>query len=139
MMRLLSLHMFRKNNISFGILDIFAKPMLTLLRLFDPFSRFLARSEMNYNVIVYINHEIAAFTNGLRCVDGRIMNLWGVVNRKYLEYNPIGILLNSAIGDLTEKNKRGEIIMNEFDLCTGDEQYKYEFGGKTHYNYYFEG
>jgi hypothetical protein len=139
MMRLLSRHTFRKNNISFGILDGCAKTLLSLVRLFEPFSRMLAGSIMNYNVVVYINRDIAAFSSGLRNDDGRIMNISGVVNSNYLEYRPIGLLLDAAIKDLSDKNKRGEIKMNEFDLCTGDEQYKYEFGGKTHYNYYFQG
>jgi len=101
---------------------------------FNPITVSTANMEGNFNSILRIDGELAAFSSGYVTNDNStIISPRGAMNSKFSKFSP-GLLLDiETIKWLTRNTK-----ITNLDLSRGNEEYKYALGGKEHYNYYYE-
>ncbi len=101
---------------------------------FNPITISTAKMEGNFNSILHINGELAAFSSGYVTNDNStIISPRGAMNNKFSKFSP-GLLLDmETIKWLTHNTE-----ITDLDLSRGDEEYKYALGGKEHYNYSYE-
>lgn len=81
----------------------------------------------------YIDNKLAAFMIGFKTNFNSIVIPRLAIDSEFAKYMPGKLLINEAIKYLTEHSD-----IRNIDLSRGDEKYKYDMGGKTHYNYDFE-
>lgn len=81
--------------------------------------------------LLYLNSDLVAYFFGFR-EEGRIEINRVVINDEFRFYSPGLLLLNEYI--------KSEIPngLKTFDLTLGDEKYKYDLGGETHFVYNFK-
>jgi len=101
---------------------------------FNPITVSTANMEGNFNSILRIDGELAAFSSGYVTNDNStIISPRGAMNSKFSRFSP-GLLLDiETIKWLTRNTK-----ITNLDLSRGNEEYKYALGGKEHYNYSYE-
>lgn len=107
--------------------------MYTAQRYFNPIVRSLNILDNQFQALLYIDGELAAFLSGLRNGDGsRIVVPRLAMNDAFDFYEP-GIILLRETADFLCR----EYPNTELDLSRGNEKYKFAMGGKTHLNYSF--
>ena len=84
-----------------------------------------------FTAVLYINNEIVGFLSGLHNERTLIVPRLSI-NSEFRRYSPGFILICETIKHL-QKNTAIRCL----DLSLGDEQYKYQLGGKTHLSYRF--
>ena len=129
-----------KNHFRFGPLQYFVQKVLQLYLLKDKTSRYLNSTGSAFHVIVYMNHEIAAFTSGLIGKDKRMIGNRLAINTKYGRYSPGVVLLSSTIRYLAEQKEAGKTDVEILDMGQGGDggmSYKTAYGGDIYYNYSF--
>ncbi len=101
---------------------------------FNPITISAANMQGNFNSLLRINGELAAFSSGYVTNDNStIISPRGAMNSRYAKFSP-GLLLDiETINWLTQNTK-----ITNLDLSRGDEEYKYALGGQEHYNYSYE-
>lgn len=106
-----------------------------VLKSADPMLRFLRYCRYCTYGVVHIDGELAASFIALRHRDGRLVVPRLSYNSKFYRYSPGGILVNETMKHLCADELFADI--SSFDLSRGEEKYKYDYGGKEHYNYGF--
>jgi len=81
----------------------------------------------------YVNDDLAAFMIGFKTNFNSVVIPRLAINSQYAKYMPGKLLINESIKYLIEQSD-----IRNIDLSRGDEKYKYDMGGETHYNYDFE-
>lgn len=100
----------------------------------NPITISTARMENNFNSILRIDGEIAAFSNGYVTNDKtRVIMPRGAIDSEYSQFSP-GLLLDLETIKWLIQNTG----ITNLDLSRGDEGYKYSLGGQEHYNYSYE-
>lgn len=84
-----------------------------------------------FTAVLYINNEIVGFLSGLHNERTLIVPRLSI-NSEFRRYSPGFILICETIKHLQENT-----AIRCLDLSLGDEQYKYQLGGKTHLSYRF--
>jgi len=95
----------------------------------NPRAILLRKRKEAYVSLIYIEDQPAAFCAGFLS-NGRFIIPYLKYTDKYARYTPGGLLIDNTINALT-KNKAYDLF--SFDLCYGNEQYKYTYGGKEYY------
>ena len=129
-----------KNNIRLGILKPLAKKVLSVYVHKEKMMRFISNSSHSYHIVVYMNHQIAAFGNGLLCNNKRMLGSKLAINSAFKRYSPGAVLIRSSIEYLSEQKDSGGIAIDQFDMGRGGEggmAYKRSYGGEPYYNYTF--
>lgn len=117
--------------------DRYGKERGLLIRLghryINPITISTARMKGNFNSILRIDGEIAAFSSGYVTNDGkRVILPRGAMNGDYASFSP-GLLLDLE----TIKWLIHNSCVTDLDLSRGDEEYKYNLGGQEHCNYFY--
>lgn len=104
------------------------------LKYLDFSTRCLMKSGKGVLSVLYMNDEIVAFLWGYGQKNDKtiIVPRLSIVD-EYAFYSPGILLINETIKHLIEKK---EFI--NLDLSIGDERYKYQMGGVTHYTYNYK-
>jgi len=101
---------------------------------FNPITVSAAKMEGNFNTILRIDNELAAFSSGYVTNDNStIISPRGAMNSKFSKFSP-GLLLDIETIKWLTRNTQ----ITNLDLSRGNEEYKYALGGEEHYNYYYE-
>ncbi|HPJ02963.1 MAG TPA: hypothetical protein PKU80_09005 [Candidatus Limiplasma sp.] len=129
-----------KNNYIFRSFNHLAKNALRSFLLKDKMTQWLNNANNSFHVVVYINHEVAAFSSGLISKDKRILGCRFAMYTKYKRYNPGVILISSTIGYLAEQKAAGQLDIAQLDMGQGGDggmTYKSTYGGEVYSNYTF--
>ena len=100
---------------------------------FNPITVACMRLDNAISFNFYINNRIAAFMIGFKTNFNSIVIPRLAIDSEFAKYMPGKLLINEAIKYLVAHSD-----IRNIDLSRGDEKYKYDMGGKTHYNYDFE-
>ena len=129
-----------KNHYIFGSFNHLAKKVLQVFLLKDKMTQWLNNANNSFHVVVYINHEVAAFSSGLISKDKRILGCRFAIYTKYKRYTPGAILISSTIGYLVEQKAAGKLDIAQLDMGQGGDggmTYKSTYGGEVYSNYTF--
>ena len=124
----------------FGPFKCFVKKAMQDYLKKDKMSQWLNHTDDSFHVIVYMNHEIAAFANGVICKDKRMLGSRLAMNMKFSRYTPGAVLFSSMISYLSEQNEAGKIDIEYLDMGQGGHgnmAYKATYGGEVYHNYTF--
>lgn len=109
------------------------RTFLFLTKRRNPFNVALENSEHYIGGRIYIDNTMVAYCQCLLSNDGRVIVPKLSIDLEYKRYNLGGLLISEMIKALCEIGAHTRC--KEFDLSRGDERYKYDYGGKNHYNY----
>jgi hypothetical protein len=129
-----------KNNCCLGLMR---RPVIRLLvhcLKKDRLTQWLSMAPNNYHAILYINHEIAAFTCGLISNGRQIALVRLAINTKFARYGPGCLLLSDVVKHATEKNQNDSWNIQEINLGIGGDngmEYKQSYGGQPCCSYTF--
>ena len=129
-----------KNNFRFGPFHNVVKKVLQLILLKDKMTQFLNNTNQSFHAIVYMNHEVTAFTSGVLCKEKRIFLNRLAIYTKYGRYSPGAVLISSIIDYLAQQNEAGRTNAEKLDMSRGDNDnmsYKTVYGEEFYYNYTF--
>lgn len=105
------------------------------LSLLNPRVQMLYKSESSFVTIIKIDDEEAAFVGGYKDRLGRFYIPFLKYYSKFKRYSPGGIVINESIKYLKEEVSDFELSF--YDLMTGQEKYKYTYGGTEYNNQYY--
>ncbi len=97
---------------------------------FNPVTVSIKQLENNFSSILRINGKVAAFSAGLLQKGNRVVLPYLAMNEEFAKYSPGGLLIVESIRYLTYNSD-----IDFFDLSTGDEPYKFKYGGVSHTNF----
>lgn len=98
---------------------------------FDFSTKCLQKHPQNFNAVLYLNGEIAAFMSGLKDGDRDSVIIPRLsINDKYYKYSPGVVLINETMKYIIE-----DMDINVLDLSKGAEQYKLSMGGTIYPTY----
>ena len=129
-----------KNRYVFGSLNHLAKKALQIFLLKDKMSQWLNSDDNSFHVVVFMNHEVAAFSSGLISKDKRILGCRFAIYTKYQRYSPGTVLISSTIDYLAAQKQADTLDLAELDMGQGGGDgmtYKTTYGGEVYYNYTF--
>lgn len=109
------------------------KPLLWIgswLSLINPRVQMLMKSEVSYLCEIWLNGELAAFVGGYLSSNGRFFIPFLKYNMDFKRYSPGGLAICESIKYLCDT----DYTLNRYDLLTGDEPYKYSYGGTDYDN-----
>ena len=100
---------------------------------FNPLTLSLNQSDNSFISTLRIDSELAAYMQGFITQSGEVAVIPRLaINSDFSVYCPGGILITDTIKWLIDNSR-----VRNLDLSLGDEKYKYEYGGKEHYNFDF--
>ncbi len=126
--KLLILYLFSKRLLQHSNYPIILLPFLIILKLFNPFSKYLFSSNKQFHAILFYNNYPVAFVSGFK-----YSNVFYIprlsINYNYRKYNPGFIIISEIVKYIGDRN------LEEFtiDLTRGGENYKYDYGGEPYY------
>ena len=98
----------------------------------DPITIATKSMDGSYSFNLYINGILAAFMVGLETNFNALVVPRLAINSEFAPYSPGKILIYESINYLISNSE-----IRTLDLSRGDERYKYDMGGASHYNYSF--
>ena len=101
-----------------------------LRNLFNPTIRAFKLLANTFHSIVYIDKKIAGFCAGFSYREEKIIIPFLAIESAFSRYSPGMILVTETIKYLIEHHH-----YQYLDLSRGNEKYKYDCGGKDHFNY----
>lgn len=129
-MRLQRKRNLEKRSISFGKFTNLICAVGGWLSMLNVRTKMLLQSERSYTCVLFIDKQMAAFVAGYLSPDGRFYIPFLKYNTIFSRYNPGIIIINESIRWLCASDYN----LQEYDLLTGEEQYKYSYGGKKYTN-----
>lgn len=100
------------------------------LSMINPRTQMLMKSDKSYICELWIEGQLAAFVGGYLSDNGRFFIPFLKYNMDFKRYSPGGVVINESIKYLCQSN----YDLKYYDLLTGDEPYKYSYGGEKYDN-----
>lgn len=100
---------------------------------FDPLTLYSLEAKSTWSFSLYLNNELCGFMIGFETNFNSIVIPRLAIDSKFAKYSPGKLLINEAVKYLIDNSS-----IRNIDLSRGDEKYKYDMGGSTHWNYSFE-
>ena len=100
------------------------------LSMINPRTQMLMKSEKSYICELWIEGQLAAFVGGYFSDNGRFFIPFLKYNMDFKRYSPGGVVINESIKYLCQSDYN----LKYYDLLTGDEPYKFSYGGEKYDN-----
>lgn len=120
-----------KSGRNYGILTKFLCFCGAFLSFFNPRTQMLLKTDRNFLLTFKVENKLAGFCAGFCSSNGRFLIPFLKFNSEFKRYSPGGIVIKECIKELSCQRN---FSLRQFDLLTGDEPYKYTYGGVAYSN-----
>lgn len=124
-----------KNNYPTGFIGKLIIIAEAINKYADPMTKALNRMEESFNAEVFFDGKLVAFLRGFISEENRLFIPQLTIDSEFGFYSPGGILINETIKYLSLN--LDNVKIEHFDLQSGNQPYKMNYGGEIYYNYTF--